>query len=85
VIDKGVLLLLFDPLFLGFNLLLLLDLVHVIFSLNSGLLSKRRLLLGELGLSCDLEISQDSLLFLVLESLPLSSLSLTLLESSLGS
>lgn len=38
VIDKSLSLFLFDFLFLGLDLFLLLDLIHVVFSFNSGLL-----------------------------------------------
>ena len=60
VVDKSLLLLFFDLPFLLFNLLLLLDLIHVVFSLNSGLISKVCLLLRELSLSSDFEIGLDS-------------------------
>ena len=67
------------------NLFLLLDLVHVVLSFNSGLLCERRLLLSKLLLSGKLEIGLDALSLLLLESFAFSGLSLTLLESSLCS
>ena len=40
VVDKGILLLLFDQSFLSFNLFLLLNLSHVVLSFDSGLFSE---------------------------------------------
>jgi len=85
VLHKSVFLLLLDLSLLVFNLLLFLDLIHVVLALNSGLLSKTRLLLWELFLSGNLKIGLDSLSLLGLESFPLPGLSLTFLECSLSS
>ena len=84
VVDKGILLLLFDQSFLSFNLFLLLNLGHVVLSLDSSLLCKTGLFLIELDLSSNLKVSLDSLSLLVLESFSFSGLSLALFESSLG-
>ena len=85
VIDESVLLLLFNLSFLLFDLLLLLDLEHVVLSFNSSLLSERALFFLELHLSGNLKISLNSLSLCMLESFSLPSLSFTFLESSLGS
>jgi hypothetical protein len=57
VVHEGILLLLLDLSLLGFDLLLLLDLEHVVLSLDSSLLGQRTLFLRELNLSGDFEIS----------------------------
>ena len=85
VIDKSLSFFFFNFLLLCFNLLLLLDLIHVVFSLNSSLFSKTGLLLWELLLSSHFKISHDSLTLLVFKSLSFSSLSFTFLECSLSS
>ena len=85
VIDESVLLLLFNLSLLLFDLLLLLDLEHVVLSFNSSLLCERALFLLELHLSGNLEISLNSLSLRMLKSFSLPSLSFTFLESSLGS
>ena len=85
MIDQGLPLLLLHLLLLGFNLLLLLDLSHVVFSLDPGLLSEGLLSLGELLLASHLEIGCDTLSLLLLEAFSLSGLSLAFLESPLGS
>ena len=85
VVDQCLSLLFLDFLFLGLDLLLLLNLVHVVFSLNASLLGQTGLLFRELPLTSQLEVSLNSLSLLVLKSLSLSGLSLTLFESALGS
>lgn len=85
VINKSLSLLFFNFLFLSFILLLSLNLVHVILSLNSSLFSESGLLLRELLLSSLFKISHYAKSLLVLKLLSFSSLSLTFLESSLGS
>ena len=82
--NEGILLLFFNLSFLLLDLLLLLDLIHVIFPLDSGLFGETGLFLRELLLSGNLKISLDSLSLLVLESFTLSGLSFSFLESSLG-
>ena len=82
--NEGILLLFFNLSFLLLDLLLLLDLIHVIFPLDSGLFGETGLLFRELLLSGNLKISLDSLSLLVLESFTFSGLSLSFLESSLG-
>jgi len=84
VLYQGIFLLLFDLSLLLFNLLLLLDLIHVVFSFDSCLLSKAQLLLAELFLSSYLEVGLDSHSLLSFQSFPLSGLSLAFLESSLS-
>mgnify|MGYP000212233349 CR=1 FL=1 len=84
MVHEGRFLLLLNFSFLLLDLLLLLDLKHVILTLDSCLLSEGLLLLGELFLSSDLEVSLDPLPLLVFESFSLPGLSLTLLEGSLG-
>jgi hypothetical protein len=85
MVDKSLLFLFFNLSFLLFNLLLLLDLIHVVLSLNSGLISKVCLLLRELSLSSNFEISLDSFSLCLFQSLSFSGLSLTFFKSSLGS
>lgn len=82
--NEGILLLFFNLSFLLLDLLLLLDLIHVIFPLDSGLFGETGLLFRELLLSGNLKISLNSLSLLVLESFTFSGLSLSFLESSLG-
>lgn len=82
--NEGILLLFFNLSFLLLDLLLLLDLIHVIFPLDSGLFGETGLLFRELLLSGNLKISLDSLSLLVLESFTFSGLSFSFLESSLG-
>ena len=64
--NEGILLLFFNLSFLLLDLLLLLDLIHVIFPLNSGLFGETLLFFSELLLSGNLKISLDSLSLLVL-------------------
>ena len=85
VVDESALLLLLDLALLLLDLLLFLDLEHVVLSFDSGLLSEGALLLLELHLSSNLKISLNPLLLLMLKSFSLPSLSLTLLECSLRS
>lgn len=85
VVHEGGFLLLLNLSLLLFDLLLLLDLDHVVLSLDSSLLSQGLLFLGELNLSGHLEIGCDSLSLLVLKSFSFSSLSFSLFEGSLGS
>ena len=82
---EGIFLGFLNFLLLGFNLFLLLNLGHVILSLNLSLSGKTGLLFSKLSLSCYLEVGLNSLSFELLESFPLSSLSLSFLEGSLGS
>jgi len=82
--NEGILLLFFNLSFLLLDLLLLLNLIHVIFPLDSGLFGETGLFFSELLLSGNLKISLDSLSLLVLESFTLSGLSFSFLESSLG-
>ena len=84
VIDEGLLLLLLDLLLLGLNLPLLLNLSHVVFSLDTSLVGETLLLLRELPLPGNFQVSLDSLSLELLESFSFSRLSLTLLESPLG-
>mmetsp|Transcript_1964 Transcript_1964/g.2908 ORF Transcript_1964/g.2908 Transcript_1964/m.2908 type:complete len:345 (+) Transcript_1964:237-1271(+) len=76
---------LFDLLFLGFSLLLLLNLGHVVLSFNAGLVSQAALLLRELLLASHLQVSLDALALLLLEAFALTGLAFTLFEGSLGS
>ena len=85
VIDEGLLSVLLDLSLLQLDLLLLLNLVHVVFSLDASLLSQSRGLLLELLLSSFLEISLDALSLGLLELFSFSGLSLALLEGSLSS
>jgi len=85
VFDEGLLSIFFDLPLLQLDLLLLLDLVHVVFSFDASLLSKGRSLLRELLLSSFFEVSLDSHPLCLLELFSFSGLSLALLESSLGS
>ena len=82
--NERILLLFFNLSFLLLDLLLLLNLIHVIFPLDSGLFGETGLFFRELLLSGNLKISLDSLSLLVLESFTLSGLSFSFLESSLG-
>ena len=85
VIDESILLLLFNLSLLLFDLLLLLDLEHVVLSFNSSLLSERALFFLELHLSGNLKISLNSLSLCMLESFSLPSLSFSFLKGSLSS
>lgn len=85
MVYKGVALFFLNFLFLSFDLLLFLDLVHVVFALNTGLFGKSRLLFSKLAVSCNFEVGLDSLSLDLLESFSFSGLSITLFESSLGS
>lgn len=84
VIDEGLLSVLLDLSLLQLDLLLLLNLVHVVLSLNASLLSQGRGLLLELLLSGLLEISLDALSLGLLKLFSFSGLSLALLKGSLG-
>ena len=85
VFDEGLLSVFFDLPFLQLDLLLLLDLVHVVFSFDTSLLCKSSSLLRELLLSGFFEVSLNSYPLCLLELFSFSGLSLALLESSLGS
>jgi len=84
VFDEGLLSIFFDLPFLQLDLLLLLDLVHVVFSLYTSLLGKGGCLLRELLLSSLFEISLDSLPLGLFKLFSFSGLSLALLKGSLG-
>ena len=82
--NEGILLLFFNLSFLLLDLLLFLNLVHVIFPLDSGLFGETGLFFRELPLSGNLKISLNPHSLLVLESFTFSGLSFAFLESSLG-
>lgn len=69
--------------FLELNLLLFLDLVHIVFSLDSSLLSQGSGFLLELLLSCFLQVSLDPLSLSLLQLFSFSGISLALFKGSL--
>lgn len=85
VFDEGLLSIFFDLPFLQLDLLLLLDLMHVVFSLYTSLLCKGGCLFRELLLSSLFEVSLDSLPLGLFKLFSFSGLSLALLKGSLGS
>jgi len=85
VVDEGLLSIFFYLSFLQFYLLLFLNLVHVVFSLDSSLLSQSRGFFLELPLSGLLEIGLDPLSLGLFQLFSFSGTSLALFESSLCS
>ena len=85
VLDESLLSVLFDLSLLELYLLLLLDLMHVVLSLDSGLLGEGGGLLLELLLPGLLEVGLDALSLRLLQLFSFSSLSLSFLEGSLCS
>lgn len=67
VLDQRTSLILFDLSLLLLDLLLLLNLAHVVLALNTGLLRQVHLLLLELSLAGNLEVSSDALSLLMLK------------------
>lgn len=85
MVNQSLLSILLNLSLLEFYLLLFLDLMHVVLSLNSSLFSQSRGFLLELLLSSFLKISLNSLSLGLLKLFSFSCLSLTLLEGSLSS
>ena len=85
VINECLLSILFDFSLLQLDLLLLLNLVHVVLSFYSSLLGQGRGFLLELLLSCLLEVSLDTLSLGLFKLFSFSSLSFSLFEGSLCS
>ena len=85
VIDLSLLSIFFDLSFLQLDLFLFLDLVHVVLSFDTSLLSQGRSFFRELLLSCLFEISLNSLPLGLLKLFSFSCLSLALFKGSLGS
>lgn len=84
VVNECLLSVLLDLSLLEFHLLLFLDLVHVVLSLDSGLLSEGRSFLLELLLSSLLEIGLNALSLGLLQLFSFSGVSFALFEGSLG-